>query len=198
MFKFKRSVFVVLVLVVVVAMLAACGGDDKKSSSSSSNLSQSYTGAGGITVKYPDGWIAKDAAGDTIYVANNQAAMDAMEAATSGGPGKGQSAVVLMAMPLEALGGMSAADSFKAMVQSIGGEGSDTTLGDVKDVKVNGQTAYRADLTSPDGEGYYLGWESNGALIIAAGVAATGELKDMEATQLKIIDSVTYTAPAAG
>ncbi len=197
MFKFKRSMLVVLVLVVVVALLAACGGDDKKSSSSSVNLSQSFTSETGITVKYPDGWVAKDASG-TVYVANSQAAMDAMEAAEGGGPAKGQSAIVLMAMPVDALGGMSVEDSFKAMVQSIGGEDENTKLGDVKEVKVNGQTAYRADLTSPDGEGFYLGWENNGALIIAAGVAATGELKDMESTQLKVIDSVTYTAPAAG
>ncbi len=196
MFKARKSVLVLVVLVVVAALLAACGGDDKKSGSSSVDLKQSFDSGTGVSVKYPDGWIAKDAAGDTVYVANSQATVDAMEASTAQGPDKGQTGVILMGISADQLSGMSAEDTFKMMVQSMGGEGSDTTLSDVKDVKVNGKTAYRTDITSTTGDGFYIGWESDGSLVIAAGVAASGELKDHESTLLKIIDSVTYTPPA--
>ena len=195
MFRTKKSVMVLVVLVVVAALLAACGGDKKSSSSSSVDLKQNYDSPTGVSVKYPDGWVAKDASGG-VYVASSQDAMDTMEATDSQGPGKGQAGVMLMAMPGDALGGMSPADAFKAMAPSLASES--TTASDVKDTKVNGQAAFRIDITDANGEGFMLGWDKNGSLVIAAGVAAPGELKNHESTLLKIIDSVTYTAPAAG
>jgi hypothetical protein len=198
----SRKWLLVLVLLLVVSMVAAaCGGDDDKDDNGDNgDLTQSFTGANGVTVKYPEGWIARDG-GNGVEIANSQDTLDAMDAQGGEIPEEAVG-IMIMAAPLDQMGmaGQSVKDVMGVLAQSMGSEGDDTEVGEVTDTKVAGQDAARVTIkdSSTKSEGFFVGYMvDDNTLVIVTAAAREGELDKYEDTALKIAESVTYSAPAA-
>ncbi|MBN1563719.1 MAG: hypothetical protein JXA10_07765 [Anaerolineae bacterium] len=189
MFKNKKVALLLVLLLIVPMVLVACGddddGDDKKV-----ELNQTLESASGLTVKYPEGWATMDE-GIGVSIANSEEALNADDITGD------MAAVMLMASSLADLG-MSAREAFDMFGSGAASEvGENGEASDVKDVKVAGVDGYRIDVTDDKTEGFIVGFEKDGNMIIGIGVAAKDKLGDFEATLLAIIESATYTAPAA-
>ena len=201
MFKNKKfGLLVVIVLLIVPMVLAACGEDEKKADGGGDGdavkLDQSFE-AVGISITYPDGWAAREDSGG-IQVSNSEAAFAAMDA-EAGGPREGQAAVAVLTVPLADMGGMGADEAFELMASSFAGEDEGTEAGAVKEIKVGDKDGFRTDISdeASNSEGFVIGFEVDGTMIIAVGVTSTGELGDFESTLLAITDTIEYSAPAA-
>ncbi|MBN1679767.1 MAG: hypothetical protein JW966_05710 [Anaerolineae bacterium] len=198
----KWQLFLIVLVLVVPLVLAACGDDDGGDNGDKGvELNQTLDSASGISLKYPDGWVVKDDVGmGQIYLANSQETMDAINSDESDiKPKADQHAVMLMGpVPLAMMGeGINMEDAFKQMSESMAAEDEETEVGEIESLKVGGQDAYKAKVTDADTEGFILGMDiGDGNMIIASGVGAKGELDKFEDTAMKIIESVTYTAPA--
>jgi len=198
----KKLYAVMAVLLIVPLILTACGGDkkDDKKDNAAVNLNQTYTStAYSLTVKYPEGWIAAD--GDAaVNVGNNQAAIDVISATNDVEVPAGSFGMQVVAIPVAEIGmaDQSIVDILKAMSASMS---TDTThAGDVKELKVGGKDAARVDVTDDKqkAEGFVIGFKiDENTLIMIAGMSATGEFSQYEATALKIAETVAVT-PAAG
>ncbi len=197
----KFSLLLIALLVIVPLTMAACGSDDKKSDTKSVDLTQTFESTSGLTVKYPDGWAAKDGSSG-LEIANSQTALDSMDDSSITAIPAGTAGVLVMAAPLEALG-LAADASMKDvadLMASAMGSGENATIGDTSDLKVNGHDGARVDISSDtdSSEGFMLAYKiDDSTVVIVAVVAHKGELSQYEATALKIVDSITYTAPAA-
>jgi len=179
-------------LLVASLALAACGSDKKDKGSKAADLKQTFESTTGISVKYPDGWVAQDAENGEVYIANSQDTLTAIKSTDTEELAKGQVAMLLSIIPAEALGDKSLKD---AITMSASEEGKSE---EVKEVKLGGKEAYRTEMSSDKLEGFTIGFEAEGAIVIAVGATAKGELKNQEeATLLKILESVTYKAPAS-
>lgn len=193
---------VILLLVVLALGLAACGGDDDKDDKKV-DLKQTFTSESGLTVKYPDGWIARDGESG-VEIANSQKTIDAMDSDTE--EKMGADMAIAMVPPPTALADMmmegktikEVAEQFKEIF--AGDEGEDTSVSDVKEIKIGGKDAARLDITDSEteSEGFYVFYMLDDAnVMMVVGMAHQGDLGKYEDTLLKIIESVTYTAPAS-
>lgn len=208
MFRKMRYLLLVLVLIVPLA-LTACGGDDDDdngdggSGNGAVELSQTFESETGATVKYPEGWVAMDDGGQ-IVLANSQALMDKMQdsASSEAKPEKGEAGVVLVVMSLADSGFESdtALDTvFDMMIQGMTNEGMEAE-GDAQSIKVGDYDAKRLDvkLTDEGGEGMVVLYINDaGALVTAILATADDERGTYDDLMLKIIETVTWTAPAA-
>jgi hypothetical protein len=183
-----------LLLVVLMLIMTACGGDKKDNKKV--DLNQTFESTSGLTVKYPDGWAARDNSG-SIEIANKAEYFDTEATEVPTG------AVVIMVMPPFAPSDMGLAedasikDLLGMMAQGMGGEGA--TVGETKDAKVGGKDAARASIKDANtkSEGFVIGYKVDDTHFVIAIVATRdGELSKSENTALKIIESMTYTAPA--
>ncbi len=194
MFKNKKFGLLLVVLMLIVPMaLAACGDDDKdeKKGDSKVELNQTFESVTGLTAKYPEGWVTQDTL--MPMIANSEAALNAEEI------GEGMAAVMFMPVPSDQLMGMSVKEAFEMMGGAMAGEiGEGGEASDVKEIKIAGKDGYRIDIKDAQSEGFVVGFEGEGgALILGIGATGNGKLGDFESTMLAIIESATYTAPAA-
>lgn len=195
-FSLRKSGLLLFVLLIAASLaLAACGGGDKKDEGGkAADLKQSYDGAAGVSVKYPEGWAVVDSPDGSVILASNQAMLDIITAATDDPPtiAKGQAGLMILVMPADqALGGM----TLKELVGMMASGGA-FEAGEVKDVKIGDKDANRSDIVADGMDGFTVGLEKDGAVVIGMGIAAKGEMKDREATLLAIIESAAYKAPA--
>jgi hypothetical protein len=192
----KVSLLLVVLLLLVPLVMTACGGDDKKDDKSA-DLKQTFESTSGITVKYPDGWAARD--GDSgIEIANKAEYFDVEGNAEEVPAG----AVVVMVMPPFAPSDMGLADDaamkdiLGMFAQGMGGEGAE--VGDVKETKVGSKDAARVSIkdSAIKSDGFVIAFKIDDThVVIAFVVARDGELSKSESTALKVIESMTYTAP---
>lgn len=200
MFKNKKFGLLLVVLLLIVPMvLVACGDDDKGDGGNGgdADLNQSFE-ANGISVNYPDGWSARASDTGGVEIANSEDAFAAMDAGEGGGPGEGQAVVALFVAPLAEMGDIGAKEAFEMMAGFMADEEGSTETGEVTDVKIGDNDGFRVDISDEEigAEGFVVGFEADGTLIIGAGMAATGELSGFEDTMMAIIGSATYSAPA--
>lgn len=206
----RKKWFALLILVLIFSMVAAaCGGDDDDDGDDNGGgdaaLSQTFESSSGITIKYPEGWVARD--GDSgIEIANSQAAFDAMDAEGDENDEIPEDGFALLIMnPADmALPGMENLDA-KGIVGMIAGfmadEGEDEGMqaGEMEDAKVGDWDAGKVPVTdsSLKAEGFIIGYKyDDTTAVIAIALAREGELGDYEDTAIKMLESVTYTAPA--
>jgi hypothetical protein len=198
----KKLVLLIVLLLIVPMALAACGGDDDKEDkkdNGGADLSQSFTSASGVTVEFPEGWVAKDGTSG-LTVANSQDAMDKLEAQGDEVP-EGAAALISMgAMPVAQLGlaeGAGVKDVLTMMSTAMSGE--TTSVGDVEEMKLGDRDAAKVSMkdSNTKSEGFIVALKIDDAnVLIVAATARDGELGKVEATFMKIIESMTYTAPA--
>ncbi len=195
----KLGLLLVVFLVIVPLVMTACGGDDKKDNAKAADLKQEFKSTTGITVKYPDGWAAQD--GDAGVEIANKAEYLTLTGSTE--IPAGAVAVIIMQPFDPSAMGLSADASVKDVVTTIAGsmsgESGSAKAGDAKDVKVGGKDGVRVDVSDAPNksEGFFIGFKVDDKNMVIAIVAAhSGELNKNEATALKMLDSITYTAPA--
>jgi hypothetical protein len=192
----KKLRWLLLLIVILSLVAAACGDDDDDDNGDNgggeASLDQSIE-LNGLTVSYPDDWAARAEEDNSIIVANNQAIIDRV-GESDDGPQAGEFGMVVMAQPLEEMGGMGGQEAFEMMVGFMAEEGAGDT--EISDVSVGDNDGFRADVTPEDGsDGFMLGYEQDGALIIVMAVSAEGEMGDFEDTALKIAANIEYSAP---
>lgn len=200
----KLSLLLVLLLLIVPLTIAACGDDDKddkKDDGGNVELNQTFESASGVTVKYPDGWAAQD--GDSgVEIANSQDALAALgDSHVTSVPDNTVAVLIIPPMPLSMMGeaDMSMADLLGVMNGEMGSEDG-TSVGSVQELTVNGREAARVNITDEDAnsEGYMLAYKiDDETAVIVAVVASKGDLEGNEDAAMKIIESITYEAPAA-
>ena len=67
---------------------------------------------------------------------------------------------------------------------------------EISDLKVGDKDAFRADVSPEDGtDGFIVGFEADGALILVVAVSAEGEIGNYESAALSIAETVEYSAP---
>ena len=193
----KKWMYALFVLLLVVPLaLAACGGDKGEEAK---DLSETFESTTGLSFKYPKGWVAKDT-DQGIVLANSEDMMAVAESLDeSVAPPKGGFAIAFfdpsqMAALVSAR--QSPRDLAEQLAQFMGDE--NTTVGDVKDVKVGDNEGAKVSIASSKdkSEGYMIVWEDGDTLYVAAVIAHEGELGDFDATAQKVLESVSYTAPA--
>jgi hypothetical protein len=207
MFKGKNTRwFVLLVLVLAAAMvLAACGGDDDDDNGDnggdSSDLSQTFEGASGVTFNYPEGWAARD--GDSgPEIANSEDAFSAMDAEDSQEvPEDAFAMLVFDPGQMAEMANMEARPLLEMMSSFFAGEGEGMQLeGDITDTSVGEFEGASVDVTDSEtsSEGKMIAYklDENTAVLVVM-LAHEGNLGEYEDTGMAILESLTYTAPAA-
>ncbi len=195
----KLGLLLVVFLVIVPLVMTACGGDDKKDNAKAADLKQEFTSTSGITVKYPDGWSAQDSDAG-VAIANKPEYLNLTGNAEI--PSGGVTVLILAAFDPSAMGlaaDASVKDVVSTIAPSMAGQSSGMKVGDVKDLKVGGKDAARVDVSdsATKSEGFLIGYKVDDKNIVLAIVGThQGELNKYEATALKMIESITYTAPA--
>lgn len=188
----KKLSLLLIVLLIVPLAIGACGDDDKKDDNKAADLKQELTATSGLTVKYPDGWAARES-DMGIEIANKAEYLDSdVEEVPEG------AAVLMIMAPFNpadmGMGDMALKDLVGMMSED---EGSDVS--EPKDTKVGGKDAARVDIKEPDSktEGFFVAYKIDDTnVVIAMGAAREGQLDKQEATLFKILESLTYTAPA--
>jgi hypothetical protein len=194
----KLGWLLVAFALIVPLVMTACGGD-KKDEAKAADLKQEFTSTSGITVQYPDGWVAQD--GDAGVEIANKAEFLTMTGASEV-PSGGVALVIMPPFEPTAMGLAADAtlkDVTDMVAQGMAGEGDGATASDAQDVKVGGKDAVRVNIadSTTNSEGFFIGYKVDDTHVLIAVMAThAGELSKNEATVLKILDSVTYTAPA--
>jgi hypothetical protein len=194
----KPGLLIVVLLLIVPLAMSACGGS-KKDNAKTADLKQEFESRFGVTVKYPDGWVAQDGESG-VEIANK-----ADYLTVGGNVEVPDDVVAVLVMPpfdpteMGLAADASVKDVVNMVVQGISSEGSNTTVGDAKDVKVGSRDAVRVDIanSTAKSEGFFIGFKVDDTHFLMAGVGThAGELSKNEATAMKIIESITYTPPA--
>jgi len=171
--KLKR-IALLLMLVLVASVIAACGGDDDDdgddggdASAQSSDLSQTLS-EGGITVSYPEGWVAEGDI-DGLTLASDQETFDQANASTDAPElPDGGTALQVSILPSDAFGG-SPAEIFDLLF----GEGSEDDLfapGERSDLTIGDRSGVTAPLeftgdTDLSGALYILTYDEGNILL---------------------------------
>jgi hypothetical protein len=191
-----------IIILIVALMLTACGNDDKDEDKNNSkndsdqktSLSQTLTATNGVTVKYPDGWVAVEENGD-IQIVNSQEALDAADITA------GQAGLMLMdpaIMEYIATEGVELTPVGLLTAYAGSGEDGGMTMGDVTETTVGDKKAARLAINDDKSEGFIMVVQlDESSYIVAMGITAKGELSKFEKTLLDMVSSITYAAPAA-
>lgn len=192
-----RKLILVSALAATVLALVACGGGGSAGGggSSSVTLGQTYSAADSpLSFKYPDGWVVNGAAGQVLFASSE----DAM---SSTSPVAGAFAGSLLSVPPEQAATMGAnvgvVDVLNTFKQLMSGEGA-PAFGDVRQEKVGSYDTASIIGSSADGDAVIYVVKVGDAFVVAIGASAKGELGNFEGTLKAMIESITYTAPAAG
>ena len=159
-------------------------------------LTQAYS-AGGLSVRYPDGWAAgADAMG--LFVANSAEALQRVLAQPEADPAP-HDFVLLIFDPVQ-LAGLAEGDqtphTFLATLAAHMMTGG-TTIGPIHDAQVGpypGAQAWVSDARRHT-EGFLLAWDQDGVLLFMVAAGYTGEADEHHASALRIAESVRYQTP---
>lgn len=193
--KMRRS-FLLLVVVLLSLVLVACGGDTNSGGGSAVTLSQTFSAEdSAIGFKFPEGWITNNAFGQ-VTLASSQAALDATE------PIAGAMIVNFLVAPTADIAGLAEnatpTDVLNVFRSFMEGEDA-PTFGDVSELKVGNMDA--AQISGSDDKTdaiVYVVKVADDAYVVIVGGTPKGEMGNYEATLKAVIESITYTAPAAG
>jgi hypothetical protein len=193
----SKKLSVLLILMMVMALVAsACGGNKKKKV----ELKQTFKSTTGITIRYPDGWTAReDATG--IQIANKTQVLDL--AANTEFPSDGFGVMIMPPQKLADLGVAEDAtikDIMNTVSTSLIAGGGDVTTGDVISMKVKGEEAARLGVkdSSNSSEGFVVALKIDAnTVIVAMAVAHDGKLQSYNDLAQRMLESITYTAPAS-
>jgi hypothetical protein len=193
----SRKLSLLLILIVVMALGAsACGGNKKKRV----ELKQTFKSTTGITIRYPDGWTAReDPTG--IQIANKTEAFDL--AADAEFPSDRFGVMIMPPVKLADLGvpeGATIKDVMDAVFGSMMGNSGDVTTGGVISMKVNGEEAARVDIrvASSSSEGFVVAFKIDAdTVLVAMAFAHEGKLQSYNDLAQWMLGSITYTARAS-
>jgi hypothetical protein len=191
----KMVVWVVLLLLVVPMALVACGDDDDDGDNG--GAMQSFEASTGIAVEYPEDWAAAeqtDAGMTLVVIANSQEVVDkAIDTMSDDNPLE-SGAVGMFIFPPQPMAGQSFDEYMQASAEAMAFD-MDTTP-ELEKASFGDYDGYRFAMPDDETDGMYMGIEIDGQVILAAGVAASGELDQYEDTLVDIFGSVSYSAPA--
>jgi hypothetical protein len=197
----KNLSLLVVALLIVPVILTACGGDDKKDNKESKTVSldQTFTSENyGLTLRYPDGWTARD--GDyAIEIGNKQEAINVMNAGADAVIPADSFGLQIAAVPLAKIGmaGQPIANVLKGTALSMNSE--DTKAGEVRELQIGGKEAARVDITNTKqkADGFAIGFMlDDNIVIMIVGVASQGDLGKYEETATQIAATIA-AAPAS-
>ncbi len=177
----RVCVMLVLVIMLLVLTATACGKDEDDNKD---GLSETFTSSTGISVRYPQGWGAKEEIGQ-IFIANSQEAMEDAEMTT------GQFGIMVTVLPADWT--FSPRETLERSNKDE--SGGSTTYGDIFETQVGGKSAARITMSGDKVDGVLFAIDLGGSIAIGGMTAAKGELKDYEAIGMDIIASISYTAP---
>jgi len=188
-----------LLIGLVALMVAACGGGGTGGGGVS--LTETYN-ADGVTFKYPSGWVvqAPSAPGGPVSLANNQAALDAAQVATTAQVTSGQQIVAVFPFTGETFAAMSAGISSPLqLLQQMGPAMSSAdvglTFGEPAETTIGGKPAARSSGSSDAGDGTLIAINMGDAgYVLVMGATGKGEMGNFEATLNALAESVSITA----
>lgn len=215
MVMYRKSGLLLLILLIVASLaLAACGGSDSKNEisqdeaggSADTSLPQIFVSANGVTLRYPQGWVARDLVeGPLVYavVANSQAVLDDLNSDVPGQMPAGGFLLTIntiswadLAAALGISGSVSEDMDIKAWMEAFYppgfgyGEVETVTIGAIQAARSNGQI-------SDGNDGFTLAYKlDNLSAIWISVLTHEGESAGFEDIAYEIIESVTYEAPA--
>jgi|GEM_PF-2363913 len=215
MVMYRKSGLLLLILLIVASLaLAACGGSDSKNEisqdeaggSADTSLPQIFVSANGVTLRYPQGWVARDLVeGPLVYavVANSQAVLDDLESdAPVQMPAGGFLLTIYTVSWVDLAAALGVSSSaledmdIKAWMEAFYppgfgyGEVETVTIGAIQAARSNGQI-------SDGNDGFTLAYKlDNISAIWISVLTHEGELAGFEGIAYEIIESITYDAPA--
>lgn len=215
MVMYRKSGLLLLILLIVASLaLAACGGSDSKNEvsqdeangSADTSLPQIFVSANGVTLRYPQGWVARDLVeGPLVYavVANSQAVLDDLESdAPVQMPAGGFLLTIYTVSWVDLAAALGVSSSaledmdIKAWMEAFYppgfgyGEVETVTIGAIQTARSNGQI-------SDGNDGFTLAYKlDNLSAIWISVLTHEGESAGFEDIAYEIIESVTYEAPA--
>jgi len=215
MVMYRKSGLLLLILLIVASLaLAACGGSDSKNEvsqdeaggSADTSLPQTFVSANGVTLRYPQGWVARDLVeGPLVYavVANSQAVLDDLESdAPVQMPAGGFLLTIYTVSWVDLAAALGVSSSaledmdIKAWMEAFYppgfgyGEVETVTIGAIQTARSNGQI-------SDGNDGFTLAYKlDNISAIWISVLTHEGESAGFEDIAYEIIESVTYEAPA--
>ncbi len=197
MFKKNRTLSLVL-LVIVALVAAACGGGGDNGgndggSASSVNLSQEFAG-GGVTLMYPEGWVAEEASGQ-IRLASSQEVADKMNSDEDLNEPMPSGAAATVVMTVNATDiGLEADASITDVLNQFKNlmADADTTIGDVEAVSLGDKDGARVSVSSENTDGWLYGAAlGDGDVALFIFITAPGERDNWTATLDGIAASIT-------
>lgn len=188
-----------LILVSLIAvMLAACGGGAAGGGGGTVALDQTYN-ADGVTFKYPSGWVTQGSgASGPIFAANNQDTLTAAQSGDTTSLKAGQQIITILTLPsaVNTTGAMTEIDLLKQMTTGMTGAAGAPVLGEPTAATIGGKPAARATGTGDSGDGTAIIINQGDAgYVIIFGIAAKGEMSNLDGILNGVADSLTVTAP---
>ncbi len=163
-------------------------------------LTQAFTlPASGVTVQYPEGWVAQEGTDGTIEVASSAEALADLGTQADIMPGEA-AFVVMRPIALADLGGLTAAEFAAMVAESSTQDDASATASSVESVTVDGREVALFTLSSSDSntEGFVAAYEDAGHVIVTAALTYAGELAASEPTLHAMIGGVSFDpAPVA-
>lgn len=191
----KKVWFLAVLLLIVPLIVTACGS--KKSNKNTVELKQTFASTIGITLKYPEGWLARDHNGN-IEIGNNQQGLDNAQYALRARLTTGTFAMGINAnnegLPGE-LFSQPVPEALKSMMAPLP---SDIKVGDIKAITVAGKEAARVNVAyesnKTEAVAILIKWDAAN-FIVLFGLAYQGELSQYDAAIQQIAASITYQVP---
>lgn len=197
----KKLSLLVVALGIAAVLLAACGSSKKDDKGGGKvSLTQTLASTSGITVKYPDGWTAKEMSGG-VEVANNQQILSLLNGSDAPEMPAGTAGLIAQVLPADHLGvpaSSSMKDVLTHVVPSMAGGSQDIKTGEITASSLNGKEAAQVsiayDKVKMEGIVSMVKVDDQHVMLMSY-VTHQGELKTFEATLRQIAESLTYARP---
>lgn len=182
-------------MLVAAFALAACGGAAGGGGGGAPSLDQTYS-QGGVTFKYPAGWVVEGEEG-FVLLASNQATLDkATDSSDIPSLDAGQMAITLVAFNAdiaELMGATTPLAVLQQMTEETAGE--DTTFEAPTETTIAGKPAARANGTNGNMDAQFVALDlGDSGFVLLGGVAPKGDLSKIQATVEAIAATVTMEA----
>jgi hypothetical protein len=177
---------IVLILVLVALAAGACG-EDSSDTVPRLPLTETYTSATGLSLRYPQDWSVEEDSDDGVILVANR-----WDVLGTGEFRKGQAGLVIVppARVAELTGNVTSPK--EALSAAIQGMSPGAQFGTIQESLAGSRMVARAYASSGESEGFALAIAlDQNTILVAFGGAARGELKEYEATLLEIAASVT-------
>ncbi len=182
----KRVTVLLLALIMVVPLVLTVrgGGKDNPPVVNGVTLSRSITNnTSGITVRYPNGWVAKQDAGSIVIASS--------EDVLSGKPEAGDITFTVLPLPLQSPQTTDLDTAFTVMANFLTANPEATTGSQPVATVVAGQPARRMTIVdSSQGDTLILGWLSGDQMIVAMSMTPVGGMARMEPLALAMAETI--------